>query len=698
MRPFHTLLFSILIVSGCSYLSLEGTLMNDPDNSTIKPTTTPIDSSFFYYNYDQKVYLKERTDLIFLQFADNSSQTRLLSGTPYTSSLIEWNTGNNHSIFRNTLSNATILQFTTGAISEEVMDEIRGDASVSFFSHPVEHMDHTIIVLDDFAVKIKQSTSYTKLESLAEKYGCEIYQQEWFDDDIFFLRVPCDSGHETISLAALFYETDLFEFTSPNFMELDHLMSDPYYSDQWGLTYTGQYGTYGHSINIASAWNITEGSSNVIIAVVDDGVELTHPDLSANLVSGYTYDQNTAGAPSDGDNHGTAVAGIIGAVKDNSIGIRGVAPGCKIMPIRTGGTYEGCTAGIDWARDNGASVINCSWVFAAECPLLTSAINNAASLGRNGKGCVIICSAGNYNTNFVYYPASLATTFAVGAGSFDGKRKTPYSPDGENWGSSYGSSLDIIAPGVKIPTTDRLGDDGYNTSSSIGNYTDTDYTKAFGKTSAAAPYASGVAALIISEYPDLTQGEVRRAIQLGCQKYGSYVFTTDYGIPAGTRNDEVGYGFLDAYSSLRKADWIHNKNVLDATSGFDFIINNYSSYLVDDIYINLTGIIGGYFTTLISCDPGGVNAGESYGYPFYRGESIVASPGSTISSIQLEFYASSPDCPGNLRIGVAIDNSLPTYYYNFSFGYGDTYLYGLPNSTVPDSSRRMLYINILDPM
>lgn len=142
--------------------------------------------------------------------------------------------------------------------------------------------------------------------------------------------------------------------------------------------------------------------------------------------------------------------------------------------------------------------------------------------------------------------------------------------------------------------------------------------------------------------------------------------------------------------------FLHQQNVLDATSGFDFVITNNTSYLVDDIYIGVTGYVGGSYTTLISEDPGGVESGKYIGYPVYRGESLSAVAGTTISGIELEFYASVPDYSGYLRIGVAIDNPSPYNYYNYAFGSGNTYQLNLSNTTVPSASRRTVYINILN--
>lgn len=165
----------------------------------------------------------------------------------------------------------------------------------------------------------------------------------------------------------------------------------------------------------------------------------------------------------------------------------------------------------------------------------------ALSKGRNGKGCVVVFSAGNENASQVSYPASsIPDILAVGAMSPCGERKSFSSCDGENWGSNYGDALDVVAPGVKIQTTDLLGSSGY----SSGNY-----YASFNGTSSACPHVAAVAALIISVKPELTQEKIVRAILRSARKLPSYSFSQIK--TYGSWNAEVGYGLVNAFSALR---------------------------------------------------------------------------------------------------------------------------------------------------
>ena len=501
------LLFLLLAVTGCSYMDMTEGREIDVELGSLS-LTQKADSTLYYYYQGERIPLAERKDLIAFQFVDKESKDKFLSELSSSSTLKRWNNdeGNNS-------LNILILQSIKGSVAKEEYEEWHRLENVHFLSYPFEKDGHVFVMLDEFSVKVKKASDEQDVRKLAAQYDCEVFQREVFDSDIFFVRCSKWSEMGTIRIANAFYETGLFEFAAPDFFFPDHLLSnDTYFSYQWGLKNTGQYGASGIDINIESAWTHTEGSENIVVAVVDDGVELNHSDLSSNLITGYdAVNYVQGGSPINNTfDHGTAVAGVIGAVKDNFIGISGVAPGCKIMPIRENGTFSSLSTAIKWAKEHGADVINCSWGVSPPCDLLTAEINSAASQGRNGKGCILVFAAGNDNSSTVAYPANLSNTIAVGAYSYDGNRKTPYSPDDEYywWGSNYGSGLSLIAPGVKIKTT---------------GMTNTYIDKS--GTSLAAPHVSGVAALILSEYPYFTREQVTKAILYSCTTPSGYSYT-----------------------------------------------------------------------------------------------------------------------------------------------------------------------------
>ena len=714
---FFTLLYLLI---GCSAFNLEQTDPGEMATSLNEQfaTNSLKNDNLFYYHFDERIFLEERKNLVAICFQNEPALLKFISELNPLSALMTWSQSPSRSSNRNNPYNILILRSLSAEVTTEQRKELASLPEVRYVS-PLLGLDeqHLSSVSNEFSVKLRKRSDYSTFESIVRQYNCEIICHEGLDQGIFLVRLPKDSESDVIHLSTVFYETGLFEFSSPCFFWFGTMDSaDPFFTDQWGLKNTGQHGLSGIDINIEAAWTITEGNSDIVVAILDQGIELSHSDLSNNLVSGYDAVQPSnmsGGAALENESyHGTAVAGIIGATRNNGIGISGVAPGCRIMPVRIGYydtiNEEYClysvdaAAGFNWARDHGADVINCSWHVTNPCALLTGAIQNATTLGRNGKGCVVLFAAGNEGSS-VFYPASLYYVIAVGAISYDGKRKTAISPDNEFWWSSnYGPTLDVMAPGVYIPTTDKAGVYGINSSllndlHKYNDYTDKNYSLWGSGTSIATPHVSGIAALILSEYPDLPQDYVRRAIELGCIRHSAYTYVEDGEYPMDYRNDEVGHGLVKANLALGMASQFSIQNTLDHTSGIDFTILNSSSYNLDDVIIDIRGSINNQTEWLVSSDIfGGILSGYQAGYPVYRGLSLSASPGTPITSINFELFASCIDCPGELEIGVAFDTPTPNVYEHFSFGLGETYQKSLPDITVPNGSRRRVYVRIFD--
>ena len=322
----------------------------------------------------------------------------------------------------------------------------------------------------------------------------------------------------------------------------DNLTSDQFDHLQWSLKNTEQlWGVNGADTRAFRAWDVSYGSEAVKIAIIDEGVDLNHPDLASRLVGGYdATGRGSGGAPSGDDAHGTGCAGIAGAVTGNNKGIAGVDRKARITPVRiaygdgSGGwvTTTSWTAdGISWAANHGADVLSNSWGGGSPASAVTNAIAAARSGGRDGKGAVVVFSAGNENTNSVSYPANLSATLAVGATSPCDQRKAPTSCDGEFWwGSSYGSALDLTAPGVFIYTTDIRGSAGYASG---------DYIYNFNGTSSAAPIVAGTAALILSINPELTASQVEQILTSSAQDLGKKGW-----------DSETGWGRVNTYKAV----------------------------------------------------------------------------------------------------------------------------------------------------
>lgn len=383
-----------------------------------------------------------------------------------------------------------------------------------------------------FSVQLKGEQDLIKLKRIAEHYNVDILGENKFDPSIYYLSCTKESKGNALEMANFMYESEGFEYATPEFLiESKGDYSNPnddYFSSQWNLhnlNYPGIDINYINTMSLYSSFNI----NNIIVAVIDNGIYNNHDDLPLHNVS---YNAHTGGSISGlyGD-HGTMVAGVIGATTNNSEGIAGVASGVKIMPISICYAEDGARLGISasnsthfanairFAANNGARVINNSWSFGTSSPMPD--INNAITYAQS-KGCVVIFSSGNnHSTRAVKQPAAGAPsgTLVVGAINRNGYR-ADY--------SGYGSSLDIVAPGTGIWTTTWTG--GYSSESG---------------TSFAAPHVSGVAALVLSANPSLPGRDVGNILARSATKLSNYSTTTWH--------EQVGHGLVNAYEAVRLA-------------------------------------------------------------------------------------------------------------------------------------------------
>lgn len=294
--------------------------------------------------------------------------------------------------------------------------------------------------------------------------------------------------------------------------------NDPMLGEQWSLR-TATPGNGG--ISATEAWAVTSGSPEIVIAIVDDGVDAGHPDLAGKIAGQYdaVSDDEDAAPAHPWDGHGTAAAGIAAASTDNCVGIAGVAWRSRIYAVRvfdsskdsrqtTPATLE---KGIRSAIDAGARVLSIGLSGGDPQPQLEMAIDDAIA-----SGAVLVFSAGNDN-RAVNYPARLSrrkTLIAVAATNRRDELKRPNAaPDGEPWGSNFGPEITVAAPGVQILTTDIVGRGGFDDSY--------DYYPYFGGTSASVPMVAGAAALLLSLKPAATPDQVRDWIQCGADEVGA---------------------------------------------------------------------------------------------------------------------------------------------------------------------------------
>lgn len=312
----------------------------------------------------------------------------------------------------------------------------------------------------------------------------------------------------------------------------DLIPNDTFFPNQWGL----------QRINAPRAWPITEGDPNIVIAVLDQGVELGHPDLNLWPVSYSTVTHLFDGSPVG--NHGTACAGIISSQIENATGAAGLAGKCRVMAIATNFADTEVAEGLYFAADNGARVVSMSFGVYPSWMVWDFTIIEAALEYCQQKNVLLVAATGNENQNVSRFPATDPRTLGVGGSNRADVRKQVGDGSVEPfWGACFGPDVDVVAPCLEIPTTDRLGGAGY---------TPTDYDLFFNGTSSATPHVAALAGLILSLNPNLTNVEVREIISETTDKINqpAYVYLPTAGKPFGAWNNDVGYGRINAERAL----------------------------------------------------------------------------------------------------------------------------------------------------
>jgi len=311
--------------------------------------------------------------------------------------------------------------------------------------------------------------------------------------------------------------------------------NDSFFPSEWHL----------QRVNAPAAWALTEGDPNIVVAVLDQGVELLHPDLNLWPVSYSTITHTNDGSPV-GD-HGTACGGIIGGKIDNGVGVAGLAGGCRIMAIATNFADVQVAEGLVYAADNGARVVSMSFGVYPNWMVWDFVIIEAALQYCHEKNVVLVAASGNEDQPVSRFTGSDPRTICIGGSNRDDVRKKIGDTSSESWwGACYGPDVDVVAPCLEIYTTDRLGAQGY---------TPNDYDPRFNGTSSATPQVEALAGLILSVDPGLRNIDVRRIISETCDKIniGGYTYLPTAGKPYGTWNPEVGYGRINAERAVLMA-------------------------------------------------------------------------------------------------------------------------------------------------
>jgi thermitase len=464
------------------------------------------------------------------------------------------------------------LPVRAGSHALGVVARLNTQPGIAFASPVYDAGEIQLAETDEFLARFHANLSSTDIAAINQAQGVSIARPLAFSDRVLVLKPNAGNPRTARELANAYVEAGVVDFAEPNFIlrettprdlvpqkaELTPVVpNDSNFGLQWGLQNTRQFfgAVAGADINAVNAWGVTQGASSIKIAVIDEGVDASHPELASKVLTGYnSLDGTSNTTPKIGNYHGTAVAGVAAANSNNASGIAGTCWFCQILPVKVAerdangnwtATPASLASGINWAWQNGADVLNNSWTMSAPSDVVLNAIVAARFSGRGNKGSTIIFASGNDNASSVSYPASLNSyVIAVGASNWCDQRKTPTNNACNNndtsWGSNYGGALDLVAPGEAIYTTCN------GTQACIVANDGNQYIYLSG-TSLAAPFVSGTVGLLYSLNPNLTPDKVQQILQGGAK---------DIGAPG--KDNETGYGRLDAYRAIAQ---LYNLNI-----------------------------------------------------------------------------------------------------------------------------------------
>jgi subtilisin family serine protease len=427
-----------------------------------------------------------------------------------------------------------------------------------------------LVATEQILVSFKPNASAARTRKLLNDLGLTVTGASEFDRSRKIL-VPSSvrRASRTLDLAnQLVAADDLVSYAAPNFLAevRKGTVNDPQFGQQWHLDNTGQpSGIAGEDVRALGAWaKVAGGKSAIVIAIIDDGIDLNHPDLKANIWTNpsrtardrhgrdfvddsgpYNPNPKVFNAPFDdtdtNDIHGTPCAGVAAAVGNNRKGVVGVAWSCRLMAVKILAgpglaPNDRIADAIRYAAQH-ADVLSCSWGVARH-PDIERAIDFAVERGRGGRGSVVCVATGNDGESRIGFPSTHEKAIAVGACNDRGRRSSY---------SNYGTGTDIVAPSNDddarrqgITTTDvSFRGKGY----SSGAYCDD-----FGGTSSATPLVAGCAALVLSANASLSWDGVRDVLTSTAAKIdrANGRYTRGYSL-------QYGYGRVNAAAAVDAA-------------------------------------------------------------------------------------------------------------------------------------------------
>ncbi len=457
-------------------------------------------------------------------------------------------------------------------MSDAVVSAVQRVVDMDFYD--VEDLD----AISQWVVGM-ESASGTVLK--ADSLGAEYLRDAPYLDNLSIWEFPSEDTWQTVVDTLTSAEgVDFFYPLVPRDIERLMVPDDTLFADQWHLLNTGQNGGMpGADSNVVPAWDFVLGT-DVVLGIVDDSIQYDHPDLAAQYRADLSWDygqgDNDPYPVWIDDNHGTAVAGVAGAVGNNGLGVSGSAPGVGLAGIRLDfsmGFTDATEADALTHENQTIDLYNNSWgsvfYYYPMGPLTTAALEDAVTNGRGGLGNVYVFAAGNSrmsdgDANFAAEQNS-RYTIAVAALDHYGQYSYYSNPGAALLVSAYSNS---VYSG--ITTTDRTGEDGYNsTGAGDGDpLADIDYTSQFGGTSSASPLVSGIVALILEANPNLTYRDVQ-SILVNTAKITDPA-NADWTTNAAGHdiNHNYGFGAVDAGAAVNAAlTWQNLSEEVSTESG-----------------------------------------------------------------------------------------------------------------------------------
>ena len=342
-------------------------------------------------------------------------------------------------------------------------------------------------VSGEILVGFRQGTTLVDIAQLNTAHGAALIDAI---PQLRVVRVRIPKGSDEGRVAAAYQRNPHVQYAEPDYIaSVLNTPNDPYFTGgyQWNMA----------KVQASSAWDVTTGSASVAVAILDTGVDLSHPDLQGKVVASVNFSDSST--VNDLNGHGTHLAGIVGAATNNSQGVAGLGYNTTVMNVKvmgdngTGG-YSWVAQGVVWAADHGAKVINMSLGAEFGSSTLEDAINYAW-----GKGVVVVAAAGNNASSTPFYPAAYPNVIAVASTDYNDHLVSS---------SDYGDWVDVAAPGASIWST--LPNDRYDSRSG---------------TSMASPHVAGLAGLVFTQVVDSNadgrlNDEVRSCIEQNADNIG----------------------------------------------------------------------------------------------------------------------------------------------------------------------------------